>query len=164
MTTTTDSTTIDLSACPCCGSPIPCDGGACVYCDDQKRTVRIQFAGVVNVDSCGNDVAAFWNDTSFLFSSCCACECSQSQYIPDPDDDYFMGNLYLRYAATEVEVEVQESGTDITYSPCPGADSGAVWRETGLVAPYDCENRTPSLVSNTLGRADWSAATCAITG
>jgi hypothetical protein len=166
MTSTSNTTEFDLQGCPCCAVEIPCDdigpGSPCEHCDEQLKSLVVDFSGVVTVDPCGNDVADFWNNTSFVFTNCCTCECSQSQRIPDPDDPFPMGNLAVRYSATEVEVEVQESGTDTDYSPCPGTDSGAIWKETGLTAPYDCENRTPSLVSDTLGRADWSAATCAL--
>jgi hypothetical protein len=176
MSKTTNSTTFDLADCPCCaeGEPCPPDPPPCVHCADQLKSFILEFSGVVTNPGCecGNDPASFWNDTSFITANCCDCECGNTRYIPDPDDNFLMGHTNVVYEATQVTVTADDFATDTDYSGCPCNDVRATFEKTGLVAPYDCENQAGfSFVSQDtypaggLGneRTDWSGASCTLT-
>jgi hypothetical protein len=144
----------------------------CEHCDTQLKSFVLEFAGVTTPDpacDCSNDVDAFWNDTSFITANCCDCDCTDSRYIDDPDDPYFMGSSGVLYEATQVTVTVIDNAMAADYSQCPCDDVQAIFIKTGLIAPYDCENvgslpfdsqdswPTPG---GTNLRTDWSGATC----
>jgi hypothetical protein len=171
MRTTSNTYTFNFEDCPCCTEGEPCEGDTCDHCDNQLKNFNVEFSGVTNVPGCecDNDVANFWNSTSFLITNCCFCECGNTQYILDPDDNFTMGHLQIAYEATQLTVVVDEEGTEGDYTDCPCDDSTITFREVGLVAPYDCENRTPTFVDqvvNGMGtnfRSDWSGASCTLT-
>jgi hypothetical protein len=176
MTTTSNSTTHNLEDCPCCAEGEPCFPDVavpCEHCDTQLKSFVLEFSGVVVNPGCECDQAieSFWNGTSFITANCCDCECGETRYIDDPDDPFLMGHTNVAYEATQTTVTVLEEATDIDYSDCPCNDVQAIFRKTGLTAPYDCENMSGfSFVSQDtypvggLGseRTDWSGATCTL--